>query len=198
MEASGVVAEYRFFPDGSIPHVSTATFHAPRPRASHLEQQAHRGRLSRTAHIIRSLQPRSVVDLGCGDGGLLSLMGGIDAWGYDFQPSNVEGWTERGVKAEQLDFVAHPEQIVWGEVTAVTEVLEHVADPHGLVELIAHHSRYVVASSPHNDTPEYHAEEHAWGWDMPGYHEMFFPHFDVFRHEPLGWCQILAGRSKCL
>jgi hypothetical protein len=28
------------------------------------------------------------VDLGCGDGGLLSLLTGLDAWGYDFSAVN--------------------------------------------------------------------------------------------------------------
>jgi hypothetical protein len=191
------MAEYRFF-EGQTPYVATRDFHEHRERAPHLEQQAHRGRLSRVAHLIRTLRPNSVVDLGCGDGGLLSLIKDIDSWGYDFQPSNPAGWAERGVSAELYDVFGTKTVPRWGEVAVMTEVLEHIADPHGVVEWVARNSRFVVASSPHSETPEHHAEEHAWGWDMPGYAGLFSPHFVVTHHEPLGWCQILVGRSKYL
>lgn len=190
------MAEYRFY-DG-VPPVSTYEFHADRERAPHLEQPAHRNRLIQTAQLIRQCAPYSVVDLGCGDGGLLSLITDIDSWGYDFQPSNAEGWFRRSVKATQLDFIAHPELITWGELVVVTEVLEHLADPHGLVKLISHNARYVVASSPHGETLEHHAEEHAWGWDMEGYQQMFNPDWVVVSHFKLGWCQIITARSKNL
>lgn len=192
------MAEYRFFDEGTMPYVSTLDFHKYRVRASHLEDPAHRGRLARVAHIIRSLHATSVVDLGCGDGGLLSMLSGIDAWGYDFQPSNVAGWLERGVEAEQKDVLYPGADIRWGEVAVMTEVLEHIADPHGVVEWAAKHSKFIVASSPHSETPQHHAEEHAWGWDMPGYVAMFAPHWEVISHETLAWCQILLGRSRYL
>jgi hypothetical protein len=190
------MAEYRFFEEGTVPYVSTQAFHADRERAPHLEQQMHSGRLSRVAYLIRSLVPSSVVDLGCGDGGLLSLLGGIDAWGYDFQPSNEAGWVERGITAECRDVLYPGADIRWGELAAMTETLEHVADPHGVVGWVARHCRYIVASSPHSETPEHHAAEHAWGWDMPGYADMFSWHCEVMRHESLNWCQIIVGRSR--
>jgi 2-polyprenyl-3-methyl-5-hydroxy-6-metoxy-1,4-benzoquinol methylase len=190
------MAEYRFFEPGTVPHVSTQAFHADRERAPHLEQQMHNGRLSRVAYLVRSLAPNSVVDLGCGDGGLLSLLGGIEAWGYDFQPSNIAGWIERGVTAELRDVLYPGADIRWGEIAVMTETLEHIGDPHGVVEWVAKHCRYIVASSPHSETPEHHAAEHAWGWDMPGYAAMFSPHCEVMKHDPLGWCQILVGRSR--
>lgn len=191
------MAEYRFF-NGPVPYVSTAKFHADRERAPHLEQQMHRGRLSRVAHLIRTLRPNSVVDLGCGDGGLLSLIKDIDSWGYDFQPSNAAGWAERGVFAVARDIFDPAAEVRWGEVAVMTEVLEHIANPHGIVGWAARNSKYVVASSPHSETPEHHAEEHAWGWDMPGYADLFAPHFVITHHESLAWCQILVGRSKYL
>jgi hypothetical protein len=156
----------------------------------------HQSRLTKVAHVIRQLNPRSVVDLGCGDGGLLSLILDIPSWGYDFQPSNAEGWKDRGVTAQNLDFVAQPEKIIWGELVVVTEVLEHLTDPHCLVKFISHNARYIVASSPHGETPDNHAKEHAWGWDMEGYQALFDPHWIVLQHFKLDWCQILSARSK--
>lgn len=192
------MVEYQFYADDKVPPVSTYEFHEHRARAPHLDQPMHRARLLAVARTIREMHPESVTDLGCGDGGLLSLIRDIPSRGYDFQPANMEGWTERQVTAQALDFVAHPEDIVWGELTVITEVLEHLADPHGMVELISHNSKYIVASSPYGETAEHHAEEHAWGWDMQGYQQMFNPHWIVTAHFLLDWCQILTARSKNL
>jgi len=178
--------------------VATAAFHANRERAPHLEQDMHRDRLHRTAQLIRTVHPNSVVDLGCGDGGLLSLITDIDSWGYDFQPSNTAGWAERGVTAELRD-VLHPgADVRWGELAVLTEVLEHVTDPHGVVRWTARHAKYVVASSPHSETPHNHAEEHAWAWDVDGYRDLFSPHWEILSHDTVGWCQIVLGRSRHL
>lgn len=192
------MVEYQFYAGDKVPPVSTYEFHEHRARAPHLDQPMHRARLLAVARTIREMHPESVTDLGCGDGGLLSLIRDIPSRGYDFQPANMEGWTERQVTARALDFVAHPEDIVWGELTVITEVLEHLADPHGMVELISRNSKYIVASSPYGETAEHHAEEHAWGWDMHGYQQMFSPHWIITSHFLLDWCQILAARSKYL
>ena len=94
------MAEWKLF-DGDQAHVSTAEFHAHRERAPHLEQSGHRDRLLTAASFVMTavgLGARSASDLGCGDGGLLSLLAGrVDAWGYDFQPSNAAGWAEREI-----------------------------------------------------------------------------------------------------
>lgn len=190
-----MAAEWRLFP-GSAPHVATFDFHRDRERAPHLEQPDHRARLLRTAELVRSLNPASVVDLGCGDGGLLSLIAGIDAWGYDFQPSNEPAWAERGVKAERRDVFNTRDVPRWGEAAVMTEVLEHLADPHGTVEWVARNTRHVVASSPHTETDQQHGAEHAWAWDLDGYRALFEPHFEILSHETVGWSQILTGRSR--
>ncbi len=90
------MTEWRLF-DGDVPHVSTYAFHEHRDRAPHLEQTMHRERLLRTAEAVRALNPASVVDLGCGDGGLLSLITDIPSWGYDWHPASVQGWRERRI-----------------------------------------------------------------------------------------------------
>lgn len=145
-----------------------------------------------------ALEPLSVVDLGCGDGGLLSLLRGhVLSWGYDFQPSNVSAWTERGVEAELRDVLNHKAGVHWGELAVLTEVLEHVADPHGVVAWVADNARFIVASSPCGiDTPEQHADEHAWGWDQDGYLALFEPYFEVLAHERVEWSQIFVGQSR--
>ncbi len=205
------MTEYRIYPDATVPPVSTAEFHADRERAPHLEQAAHRPRLLAAAALVQQavtlcgLPPATVTDLGCGDGGLLSLLRSqaIYAWGYDFQPSNVAGWEERGVTAHQADvFGADLDGVAVGDVAVMTEVLEHLADPHGAVRWVGERARYLVASSPWCETPAQHDECHAWAWDLAGYADLMRQGgFTVLRHEPVGPFQVLlaerlTGRSR--
>jgi hypothetical protein len=189
--------------DGDVAYVSTAEFHEHRERAAHLEQAGHRPRLIRAAGFVAGaarmagLPDVSVSDLGCGDGGLLSLVQPYvsAAWGYDFAPANVPGWAERGVKAEQLDvFGTDRDKVRFGTVTVVTEVLEHLADPQAAVRWIGEHSRYIVASSPWDERPDMHDECHAWAFDRPGYRELTEQGgYRILHHEDVGRFQVVLG-----
>lgn len=209
------MAEYRLFPEKETPHVSTAAFHAHRERAPHLEQPVHRPRLEKAAEFVNDAALRAwsgntsgeplgriaVSDLGCGDGGLLSLLdqfGDIEAHGYDFQPSNEAGWRERGVSAELLDvFGEDIGLVVPGLISVMTEVLEHLADPHEVVRWIGQHSRYLVASSPWNETPASHDECHCWAWDQNGYRQLIVQGgFTILRHETVGQFQVILAEQK--
>lgn len=212
------MTEYRLFPEDTIPHVSTAAFHAHRERAPHLEQPVHQGRLhkafefviqalqdqaSRLDRDLATLSDRNVTlsDLGCGDGGLLQLLQGVvrlDAWGYDFQPSNEAGWKERGIRAERANvFGTDRDLIDLGDIAVTTEVLEHLADPHGAVRWIGQHSRFLVASSPWNETPESHDECHCWCWDQDGYRALIEQGgFTVVRHQAVGQFQVVLGERR--
>ncbi|MEO3856209.1 methyltransferase domain-containing protein [Acrocarpospora sp. B8E8] len=189
------MTEWRLF-DGDLPHVSTFEFHEHRERAPHLEQADHRERLLKTARLVRQLNPASVVDLGCGDGGLLSLIKDIPSWGYDWHPASAQGWEQRGITAEHRDVFGGRDVPRWGQVAVLTEVLEHVADPHGVVEWVSRNAEYVVASSPRHETGERHGDCHAWAWDEEGYASLFAPHFEVLEHIGVAWSQIIAGRSR--
>lgn len=190
------MSEWKLF-DGDVPHVSTFEFHEHRARAPHLDQPIHRPRLMRAAGFVAvaaNLGARSVSDLGCGDGGLLSLLN-LDAWGYDFTPSSAEGWLERGIKAEPLDvFGADRDRVRFGDVTVVTEVLEHIADPHGAVKWVGEHSRFIVASSPWDEGPWGHDECHAWAWDRAGYRALIEDgRYRILRHENVSRFQLILG-----
>lgn len=191
--------EWRLWLTGDAPYMSTAAFHANRERAAHLEQAAHRPRLLAAAAAVNDLAQQldnpTVSDLGCGDGGLLSLLE-CEAWGYDFQPSNAQGWVERGVKAELLDAFGNDRDLVrFGDITVLTEVLEHVADPRGVLRWVK--SRYVVASSPRNETGEKHAPEHAWAWNEAGFAKLFTDTgWSILRHEPIGGTQLIVAERQ--
>lgn len=207
------MTEYRLFPEGTVPHVSTTEFHAHRERAPHLEQPVHRGRLEKARDfvlgavaVLRNARPDSaycpyIADLGCGDGGLLQLLKdvpGITTCGYDFQPSNAAGWRERGISAYAVDvFGADRDQVVLGDIAVTTEVLEHLADPHAAVRWIGTRSRYLVASSPWTETPESHDECHCWCWDQAGYRALIEQGgFTVVRHETVGQFQVILGERR--
>ena len=172
------VAEWKLF-DGDVAHVSTSAFHKHRERAPHWEQAVHRERLTYALDFVQRAMPERdsfVVDLGCGDGGLVAALRalGINAWGEDFQPSNVAGWEARGVwdVCTFGDFVCDWDSVTYAEVYVMTEVLEHLTDPHGMLRRVRERDANLVASSPYTEHAGSHDECHAWAWDQPGYREM--------------------------
>lgn len=179
------MAEHKLFA-GDEAYVSTYDFHEHRPRAKHLEDGTHRGRLELARdyvnyayNLIRAQEGivPAVSDLGCGDGGLLSILDPhIDAWGYDFCPANQRGWAERGIKGFPLDVVVGGQlnpSVMLGHITVMTEVLEHMTNPHAILKEISERKvRYLVCSSPFTENYESHDECHAWAWNVAGYSSM--------------------------
>jgi 2-polyprenyl-3-methyl-5-hydroxy-6-metoxy-1,4-benzoquinol methylase len=162
-----------------VPFPFTPEWYAGRAHAPHLEQPVHRDRMETVARIvteaIASYGYRTVVDLGAGDGGILSLLqrsplvpADVRMWGYDLQENNVlHAHLARGVDVRYLDFLNEP--IDWAELAIITECLEHLEDPHRMVQRIGQHAEAIVASSPSRETVESHDECHAWCFDLDGY-----------------------------
>lgn len=190
------MAEYRL---QASDYPSTYEYHRDRERARHLEEPWQAPRLYKAVELIRVAEPSNVVDLGCGDGGLLSLLGDIPAWGYDFAPANAEGWTERGVRGELRDvFNERPDNLAWAELVVMTEVIEHLADPHGALKWVASHEqvKYVVASSPDDERPGSTCDSHIYGWDFRGYESLFVEAgFEVVEHVKVDWSQVVLARK---
>lgn len=169
------MTEHRLYDPAHPPEFFNNEWYDTREHAPHLEQGAHVDRLTVAAQQVGLLVAEhglgSVVDLGCGDGGLLQLLRqhhGVPAWGYDLMKTNIRyALTTRGVEVYYRDFVN--EDIKWGELTVITECLEHLPDPHAMVRKIGEHSKFIVASSPAYETSESHDECHAWAWDPAGY-----------------------------
>lgn len=191
------MSEWKLFADGTVPEYTTAPWYEGRERAPHLEQAGHRDRLLLTSEFVKSLvrenQVASVSDFGCGDGGLLSLIkNDVRSWGYDLSREAVSGARARGVTAELLDVVNGSP--VYGELTVVTEILEHLTDPHAFVSTIRDNSAYVVASSPSNESLGCHYEFHTWAWDFQGYNDLFTGNgWRVLKHQGVSSFQVIAA-----
>lgn len=195
------MGEWMLFERGTVPECATPQWYATRDRANHIGEPVHRGRLLRAADYARTAVKaygmRSIVDLGCGDGGLMSVLA-LDetpAWGYDLQPSNVEAGRERGLDIRLGDVVEG--SIQWGELAIATEIIEHLVNPHAFVKRIRSMADMVVASSPAVETDLRHYEHHLWAWDPVGYRRMFEQAgWRVEAHEQVGPFQVLLGRRQ--
>lgn len=200
-----IEGEYRFFDikDGE-PYFSTQEFHNDREAAPHIEQHGmQRDRLVLAAEFVKELvlkhNIKSVTDICCGDGGLLEYLKpffiehGVESWGYDFQPANVrDAIYKRKVNVSFADVVK--DGIELGELSIMTECLEHFYDPHAMVRKVAEQSKYFVASGPNGETPEAHYELHTWGWSWPAYEKLLEQAgYSVTRHEESTIFQIVAG-----
>lgn len=167
--------EAQLFEPGTVPEWTTPEWYAEREAAPHLEQEGHRQRLQKSAEFARRTGALTVVDLGAGDGGLLSLLEPRQIrWGYDLQASNVEASKRRNQDVRLLDVVAGFDRVEWADCVVLTEMLEHLIDPHGLLRRIHDETpaQWLVASSPYTETVESHYGFHTWVWDQQGYEAM--------------------------
>jgi 2-polyprenyl-3-methyl-5-hydroxy-6-metoxy-1,4-benzoquinol methylase len=197
------VTEWRLFPEGTVPECTLPSWYDTRARAPHLEEGAHRDRLLLAADMVRDAVDRfgvqSVVDLGCGDGGLLSLLQPLSfetdtpMWGYDLQRTNVNpAVLERNVDVRYGDTVNG--EVEWGDLAVCTEFLEHLLEPHQFVRRVGEHSRVIVASSPFTETDRSHYEFHTWAFDMAGYRALIEQAgFHVERHETTTQFQVILA-----
>lgn len=200
-----VEGEYRFFDveDGE-PFFSTQAFHSDRAAAPHIDEYGlQRDRLILAAEFVKDLvvqhNIKTVSDLCCGDGGLLEYLkpffeeNGVSSWGLDFQPANVRSALyNRKVDVSFADVVN--DEIELGELTIMTECLEHFFEPHAMVKKVAEQSKVFVASSPNGEVPEAHYELHTWGWSEPAYRNLLEQaSYTVVRHETSTIFQVIAG-----
>jgi hypothetical protein len=180
--------EHRLFDPWQPPEWLDPEWWRDREHCDHLGSPtgAHVARLRAAAELAARAAEMAgtvnVTDLGAGDGALLSLLPAElrpFSFGYDIIRDDVNYANNgRGVKVwlrNVAKALGNGTTLHLGPVVVLTEVLEHMADPHGfLAKLHARPEvRYVVASSPHSETPEQHEWNHAWAWDPDGYRAMF-------------------------
>jgi len=198
------VTEYRLFDPSAPPAWLDSRWWTDTPNCNHLDgvtAAAHRPRLTasaaRAVELAEQAGTRRIVDLGCGDGGLLSLLPAeyrAESYGYEIITDSVRHAAEvRGVDVRHADVLRDPLQL--GPVVTATEMLEHLEDPHGFVKRLRDDpaTRVMVASSPRLETPEVHCDNHAWAWDMAGYEAMFVEAgWRVVENQAVDWYQVLT------
>jgi SAM-dependent methyltransferase len=188
--------EWKLF-QGNYSKFASEEWHNDRDAAHHVDQKSHRSRmLTALEYVIdaQNLGATTVVDLGCGDGGMLSLLKekNIKSWGYDFTPANIEyATTVRKVDARHVNF--NKDQIEYGDIALLTEVLEHLEDPHSTIKNLP--SKYLIASSPYNETDKNHTPYHIWAWDEEGYCKLIENNgYKVLKSSKVsGWSQIVLA-----
>lgn len=207
------MTEYRLFDPESPPEWLDPEWWRDHPHCDHLGSPtgAHRQRLveaakaavAATALIDCGGGHDMVTDLGAGDGALLSLLPPhirTESWGYEIIREDV-GYAcgVRNVEVHRRNVREGLEKgsLILAPIVVLTEVLEHMADPHGFLELL--HARdeveYVVASSPWGETPDKNEPNHAWAWDVPGYREMFnAAGFEEIEFRRVEWSQLWTFR----
>lgn len=181
----------------STAYESTFEFHEGREAAHHIEETAHKARFDKTIEYINSLDVESLSDLGAGDGGLLSRLN-IRCWGYDFHIPNIEyARNTRNVDVRNFNFVEQIDTIELGEVVTITEAIEHLENPHDLLRRISlRGDRYLICSSPVNETKDFHCEEHVWAWDFEGYEALLKDNgWDILKHEVIFPFQIVLAKT---
>jgi len=169
------VSEWQLFEPGTVPFFTTPEFFAAHPWVPPEQQGGHAERTAMVADLIHDIvlaEPfgLSLVDLGCGDGSLLSQIGHlpISTWGYDAGIENVKKARAADLDVYHADLLSDPQR--YADISVASEVVEHLVDPHGFLRDLP--GRYLVISSPSAETDEWHYLHHAWAWDLDGYVEL--------------------------
>lgn len=176
--------EYQMF-DPTAPMFNDPAWYSTLEMANHWCQPGHRERLMMTLVKCVDLMLREplvyVADFGCGNGALLSELKRLfptrNFHGYDLLPANVDyAWNTLGLKDDVwlFDFAENLNEARAGELVIMTEVLEHLVDPRGVLKwLHGQGVERIVASSPARETPEGFYPYHLWIWTDDSYPRMF-------------------------
>lgn len=191
------------------PRYHDAEFYRDIPMADHWNQPGHGERLRMTFTMIAQVLLRNpdisaVADWGCGNGALLAELARFfpsrHFWGYDLLPANVAHAKQHygfDTAVAFKDFVEESDAKA-GQMTILTEVLEHLIDPHGLLRRLKAEQdcRWIVASSPAFETPENAYPFHNWCWDQRGYIELFSgTDWHIYGGQEFAGAQILVARK---
>lgn len=139
----------------------------------------HAARMNVTAGLIAWPHPDTVLDPACGEG--VSILAAHDMHPFvghvgDISSANVETVRQRAPEGWGFH-VGDAEQTIRDvgkvDLIVLTEFLEHIEDPVGMLRLAREHARIVVCSSPEMRPGQIeYNPEHLWAFDGEGYKEM--------------------------
>lgn len=118
---------------------------------------------------------KTVTDLGCGDGGLLSMIykPNIEFIGYDLAEKNINHAREQFADKANVQFVYSDfitEQVNQTDVAICCETLEHLVNPKKLLKELP--CTYLIASVPMNENKDIHGKHHLWAWTEQEFRKM--------------------------
>lgn len=170
---------YKFF---DKPKFHDLNFYNTRAHAPHIDQPNSSLRLHIAkgiiSHLIKFKNIKSIIELGCGDAGLLSLLASTfpncTFTGYDLMTTNIKYALTRcqglpNIKVSLQDFTKI--SIPFYDLCIMTEVLEHLIDPDSIVSQIK--SKHLFCSSPIGERTPHHNGTHLWGWDKEDFLRLF-------------------------
>lgn len=148
----------------------------------------HVERVTASVELIRRYgnNIRTAADLSCGDAAIMkALAPGLDeAYLGDLNGVRVQdqmavteagGRFIRAVQGRLPDSLWRlPEREVPVDLLVLSETLEHVTDPDGLLRSASHFSRYLFLSTPLDEPLGSGNEEHYWSWGQGDIHEMLW------------------------
>lgn len=187
--------EWKLFDPENLPQVADPDFLRKQPWMRLESQPGFRERSTMVrdmvADVLRWCRPyvHGVTDLGCGDGEMLRTLTGDLAeagipvsrtTGYDIGASDVAYANKIGPYEFRLANIDRDiDNLLINYLNIMTEVLEHMTDPHGFLVKLKHRANrilgqtFLVATSPGSETGEWFNPIHLWAWDWEGYAKMF-------------------------
>lgn len=170
------MTEWRLWEGDEPPFFTTPAFFQAHPWISPVHQIGHAERMQMVVESITRLDGEnfieSICDLGCGDGSLLRDVRNVTSiqrlWGITHSLQDIAVAWSHDLNAVHGNFLT--DEFEWADITVMTEVLEHLVDPHSFLKRVE--SQYLVASSPSAETSDWHYEHHAWAWDLNGYEDL--------------------------
>lgn len=122
------------------------------------------GSLASYLHQFYSKKIKTVIDLGCGDGGLLEKIKhlGWNIQGVDLAIENVKFAREKLGESTILheDMTKNNYK---SDLAIICETLEHLVDPEDIIRRID--CKFLIASVPCNESKERHSLYHLWAWE---------------------------------
>lgn len=199
------MTEYRLFDPENPPPWLDSTWWTKTENCNHLDNRVHRARLEAAASIATvaasGVHTNTIVDLGAGDGGMLSLLPEpyrSRSYGYEIIEDSVRYANQvRQVDVRKANVLV--DELELGKVVVATEMLEHLADPHAFLRKLYNDGRVsvLIASSPHSETDQNHEWNHAWAWDREGYAELISQAgWTVVHQFDAEWSQVIAAGHK--
>ena len=137
----------------------------------------HVERVAASMGMIRRYASRfgTAADLSCGDGAILRGLSWLrEIWIGDLNKTPLD-WSggalvhrlDPGPLPESLDRLLEPVDLY-----VLSETIEHMDDPDGLLRRLTDVSRYLFLSTPLDEKPETGNVEHYWSWGQADMHQM--------------------------